>query len=161
MTSDHGEEFGEHNIFFHGHTLYRQTLHVPLMMLGLPVLPAGRRVTEIASLRDLPATVMSLLQLPDSFPGESLSRFWTGGVAASDTALSYTSRGIRIPGWLPSSAQDMRSLTTDTLHYIQGKKEMLFRWKADPEERSNLVDYEESRELVPRLRAYLRAPGSP
>jgi arylsulfatase A-like enzyme len=154
VTSDHGEEFGEHDAFFHGHTLYRQTLHVPLMLLGLPGLPAGRRIPQTASLRDLPATVMGLLQLPDSFPGNSLSRFWTGGVAAADSALSYTSKGIRIPAWLPSSGQDMRSLTTDSLHYIQGKQEMLFQWRNDPAERSNLVGYEESRELVTQLRLF-------
>jgi hypothetical protein len=124
------------------------------MLLGLPGLPAGRRIPQTASLRDLPATVMGLLQLPDSFPGNSLSRFWTGGVAAADSALSYTSKGIRIPAWLPSSGQDMRSLTTDSLHYIQGKQEMLFQWRNDPAERSNLVGYEESRELVAQLRLF-------
>ena len=44
--------------------------------------------------------------------------------------------------------------TTDSLHYIQGKQEMLFQWRRDPEERSNLVSYEESRELVNRLRLF-------
>jgi arylsulfatase A-like enzyme len=160
VTSDHGEEFGEHDVFFHGHTLYRQALHVPLMLLGLPDLPPGRRIPQPASLRDLPATVMNLLHLRDSFPGNSLSRFWAGGAAAPDTVLSYTSKGIRIPAWLPSSGQDMRSLTTDSLHYIQGKQEMLFQWRRDPEERSNLVSYEESRELVNRLRLFWNARSS-
>jgi arylsulfatase A-like enzyme len=160
VTSDHGEEFGEHDGFFHGHTLYRQALHVPLMMLGLPSLPGGQRITGTASLRDLPATVLHLLQVPDSFPGQSLSRFWTGDETASDTALSYTSKGIRIPGWLPSSEQDMQSLTTDSVHYIRGKGELLFNVKNDPEERNNLADYQESGLLLLRLRARLSA-GAP
>jgi arylsulfatase A-like enzyme len=159
VTSDHGEEFGEHDVFFHGHTLYRQALHVPLMMLGVPSLPAGRRVSGTVSLRDLPATVLHLLRVPDSFPGETLSRFWTGTGAVSDTALSFTSKGIRIPAWLPSSSQDLQSLTADSVHYIRGKREWLFNLRNDPEERSNRADYGESADLLRRLRGQL--PGGP
>jgi arylsulfatase A-like enzyme len=160
VTSDHGEEFGEHDVFFHGHTLYRQALHVPLMMLGLPTLPAGQRIAATASLRDLPATVLHLLEMPDSFPGQTLSRFWTGSEAASDTALSYTSKGIRIPAWLPSSGQDIQSLTTDSVHYIRGKKDLLFNVRTDPDERSNLADYEEFGSLLRRLRIQLSGGAS-
>lgn len=159
VTSDHGEEFGEHDVFFHGHTLYRQVLHVPLILLGLPSLPGGRRIAGTASLRDLPSTVLQLLQVQGSFPGHTLSRFWTGSDAASDTALSYTSKGIRIPSWLPSSGQDMQSLTTDSVHFIRGKNESLFNLKNDPAEQSNLADDHGSGDLLTRLRAQLSASG--
>jgi hypothetical protein len=122
--------------------------------------PAGRRIAATASLRDLPATVLQILQIPDSFPGQTLSRFWTGNATASDTAFSYTSKGIRIPAWLPSSGQDLQSLTTDSVHYIRGKRDLLFNVTNDPAERSNLADYEESATLLHRLRAQLSA-GTP
>ena len=89
ITSDHGEEFGEHGIFGHGVSLYNQVTHVPLILI--PPGPGrrgsgddpyaslrGRRIRIPVSLRDLPATLTSLL-LPGTahpFPGRSLARYW-------------------------------------------------------------------------------------
>lgn len=34
LTSDHGEEFGEHGSGGHGHTLYRELVHIPFLLYG-------------------------------------------------------------------------------------------------------------------------------
>ena len=34
ITSDHGEEFGEHNVFNHGYSLYLYETHVPLIIIS-------------------------------------------------------------------------------------------------------------------------------
>ncbi|MCP5106802.1 MAG: sulfatase-like hydrolase/transferase [bacterium] len=34
ITSDHGEELWDHNNFEHGHTLYNELIHVPLILVG-------------------------------------------------------------------------------------------------------------------------------
>ena len=39
LTSDHGEGLGEHDLFDHGESLYRNEIRVPLLI----VLPAGQR----------------------------------------------------------------------------------------------------------------------
>lgn len=80
ITSDHGEEFGEHGFFGHGQRLYSQVLHVPLLVIGPGRIPAGRRVATPVSLACLPATLADLLGLSQSspFPGTSLARFWDG-----------------------------------------------------------------------------------
>lgn len=78
VTSDHGEHFGEHDLYCHASSLYDQEIHVPL----LAVLPggghAGESVAEPVSLRDLPATIADLTGLgrSASFPGQSLARCW-------------------------------------------------------------------------------------
>ena len=36
VTSDHGEHFGEHHLFGHANSLYRQVLHVPLLIVQRP-----------------------------------------------------------------------------------------------------------------------------
>ena len=41
ITADHGEGFGEHDTYTHGWDLYREVLHVPLIVAG-PGIPAGR-----------------------------------------------------------------------------------------------------------------------
>jgi arylsulfatase A-like enzyme len=88
ITSDHGEEFGEHGIFGHGASLYNQVTHVPLILIpptaarksgdDLYAALRGCRIDIPVSHRDLPATMTSLL-LPDAsnpFPGRSLARHW-------------------------------------------------------------------------------------
>ena len=78
VTSDHGEGFGQHDLFGHGESLYRPEIHVPLVI----VLPAGQRTTGIVcepvSLRDLPATILDLAGCSEGspFPGRSLAELW-------------------------------------------------------------------------------------
>ena len=46
VTSDHGEHLGDHLLFFHGCSLYRQLVEVPLVIVDPNVVPAGRVVAE-------------------------------------------------------------------------------------------------------------------
>ena len=57
VTSDHGEEFLEHGGVLHGHTLYGELLHVPLIMAG-PGIEEGRKETLPVGLFDLLPTVL-------------------------------------------------------------------------------------------------------
>ncbi len=59
ITSDHGEEFQEHGRFVH-EQLYREHLHVPLIVLGVG---ASRSVPEIVQSIDLAPTILDLLGL--------------------------------------------------------------------------------------------------
>lgn len=76
LTSDHGEEFGEHGwVGWHAHTLYDEVLRVPLL-IKLPLSAhGGSTVDAMARGVDLAPTVLDLLGLPaaDSFEGVSLS----------------------------------------------------------------------------------------
>src|SRR6185437_2697844 len=54
LTSDHGEHLGDHGLFFHGCSLYRPLVEVPLVIVDPKGMPAGRAVAEPVSLRDLP-----------------------------------------------------------------------------------------------------------
>lgn len=58
IPADRGEEFWEHGSFEHGHTLYNELLHVPLLMMGsgLTAIEVDRRV----SLIDVMPTVLDL-----------------------------------------------------------------------------------------------------
>jgi arylsulfatase A-like enzyme len=81
VTSDHGESFGEQpGAFVHGTTLYQPQLHVPLVIVPPKAAkaPAPRVIAERVSLRDLPATIVDLLDLEAGapFPGTSLARLW-------------------------------------------------------------------------------------
>jgi arylsulfatase A-like enzyme len=58
VTSDHGEHFGEHDLYCHGNSLYRPLVHVPLMVSWPEKIENRRRVSDPVTLRDLPATIL-------------------------------------------------------------------------------------------------------
>ena len=122
VTSDHGEEFGEHGQFGHGNSLYLQSLHVPLIMAFPDRLPRGARVRQTVSLRDLPATILDVLDLPDDLPGNSLAETWAsaaqdGGPPRAALAEVRYMRGVSEDG--PLARGDMRTVVTDSLQLVQ------------------------------------------
>jgi arylsulfatase A-like enzyme len=90
VTADHGEEFGEHELMGHGVSLYRQEMHVPLVVLLPSGAGRGLKVTGSVSLREIPATIAEYAGPPNnsSFPGESLARYWRSDAGPpSDTPI--------------------------------------------------------------------------
>lgn len=73
LTSDHGEEFQEHGLSGHGHTLYDELARVPLVVRYPGVVAAGTRVEEPLALLDLMPTMLELsgLELPEGMQGKS------------------------------------------------------------------------------------------
>ena len=91
VTADHGESFGEHDLYVHGDSLYRAEIRVPLLMMLPWAQPAKKAVGSTVSLRDLPATVVDLLDFEQGspFPGRSLAWTWDGqSRAGSEPAVS-------------------------------------------------------------------------
>ncbi len=64
VTSDHGEEFDDHGSWGHGHSVYQELLHVPLMFRLPNRLPPGTKVGDAVSTLDISATVTDLLGVP-------------------------------------------------------------------------------------------------
>jgi arylsulfatase A-like enzyme len=64
VTSDHGEEFNDHGSWGHGHSIYQELLHVPLMFRLPNRLPAGGRVSDAVSTLDVSSTITELLGVP-------------------------------------------------------------------------------------------------
>ncbi len=61
VTSDHGEEFLEHGIFGHGHTLYQEMVHVPFI-LKIPG-ESPRVVDRSVMLADIAPTLLAAADL--------------------------------------------------------------------------------------------------
>ncbi len=62
VTSDHGEEFGDHGGHEHGHTLYQELVRVPLIVSAPSLAPA--RVVERVRLVDVFPSLLELLDVP-------------------------------------------------------------------------------------------------
>jgi arylsulfatase A-like enzyme len=146
VTSDHGEEFQEHQVMGHGDSLYRQSVQVPLLMIFPNHLPAGIRVDQPVSLRNIPATILDLAGLPDSspFPGDTLTYYLDPSgfppEQRHEYLLSEVSAGQWRPGFYPSSRGSLKSIEFDGLRYIRSGdgSEELYDFAHDPQELNDL-----------------------
>ena len=163
ITSDHGELFGEHALVAHGNNLYLPVLHVPLILIAPGRVPAGARLPSLASLRDLPATLLQLSGVPNpGLPGHSLVPLWTqGGEAVTDTLLAALDYHRLMPKWPPAPVLrgDMRTIVLDSLQYIRNGDgvEELYHLGRDPWEVRDLVKTPEYQADLARYRAALEA----
>jgi len=162
VVSDHGEEFGEHGVYFHGNSLYRASIQVPLMVVLPGKVPAGQVVDHPVSLRDLAATIVSLTGAEQSpFPGKSLERFWGAerGTQPSDSLLSELNFTARLPANTPISRGPMKSLILDGSRLIRngdGVNE-LYDFESDTLEARNLAGDSSSAVTLVRLNEALGA----
>jgi arylsulfatase A-like enzyme len=138
VTSDHGEQFGEHNLVEHVNSLYLSLLHVPLLIVDPETMPAGTRTRAWVSLRDLPATILDLAGLTDpvGFPGESLRRVVRDRESPGDVLLAEVQRATNAyPDWYPARRGAMKSVLFDGWQYIRNYGdggEELYDLRADP-----------------------------
>jgi arylsulfatase A-like enzyme len=144
VTSDHGEEFGEHDVYLHGNSLYDRSLHVPLV-IRTPSSSGGVRNDAWVSLRDLPSTLLALAGVKEGrLPGNPLT--WAREPSDStrlavDTILATVSRRPGVLDRYPAAKGRMVSVMTDPWKYIRGGDgaEELYDLRADRDERRNLV----------------------
>jgi len=165
ITSDHGEQFGEHGLPGHANSLYLQTLQVPLLILFPARVPRGQRIAHPVSLRDLANTVLDLAGIGGgpTFPGDSLARYM--GTRSGDGSLdgpaplAELQRGLRVPEWFPSAKGDMKALIAGNLHYILNGdgSEQLFDYVNDSLERNNLMETNAGVRDAARLRAAMKS----
>ena len=165
VTSDHGEEFGEHGVFWHGNSLYRPSVQIPLVMKLPGVQPVVRLVEDPVSLRDLPATIMNvaLPGVSHPFPGASLSRFWQSERrdptrAGADTLVQEVNYDPGLPSETPVSKGPMRAVVLDGARMIRRGDgyEELFDFNQDSAEARNLATAGEAGPQLERLRAALK-----
>jgi len=72
VVSDHGEEFNDHGSWGHGHSVYQELLHVPLIM-RYPTSISAQRVSGVVSSMSIPATVTALTGVDDLPADEGVS----------------------------------------------------------------------------------------
>jgi arylsulfatase A-like enzyme len=159
ITSDHGEHFGEHGLFIHRNALYREGVHVPLILHWPKKIPAGVRITQPVSNASLPATLLDLLGVVqrDSFVVPSLAPLWEKpeSVAAWPLPLMELAQQPYevVRGW-PAYSGRIKSLAAPKWQYIVHEKDgdELYDWENDPKQQRNLAGTPEGQFAVAELR---------
>jgi arylsulfatase A-like enzyme len=161
ITSDHGEEFGEHNGFLHGSHLYREAIHVPLVVWQPGRVPSGVRIGQPVSNASIPATILDAIGAPA--PPElagSLQRLWKEPAAVE---WPWPLIEMKHRPWeselAPVHYGSLRSLVSPDLHYIDHDTQgpQLYDWVNDPRETTDLVKRPDMQPAVERFRE--RLPG--
>jgi arylsulfatase A-like enzyme len=64
ITSDHGENIGDHHMMDHKLSIHDTLLHVPLVLRYPPRVPAGRTIDALVQMHDLNPTLLALAGVP-------------------------------------------------------------------------------------------------
>ncbi len=142
VTSDHGEEFGEHGLIQHGYSLYLPSLRIPLLVSLPGRIPQDSRVRAWVSTRDLPATILDLTGSDTALlPGRSLARFWSGADTTADTLHAELRHAGGLPARFPVSQGDLTSALGGGFQFIAtgAARRELYDLAADSLQRHDLA----------------------
>lgn len=164
VTSDHGEAFGEHDLFLHAGSLFLPEVHVPLIVMTPQSKPAQSVVKEAVSLVDVPATIVDLVGLSRGSPisGTSLADALTGTPPTSPVVSELAENHSKDPnqGRTPATLGPLASLERGRYRYIHRsihEKEELYDITADPGELRDLAGEPAMKPVLERLRSELRS----
>lgn len=139
FTSDHGEEFAEHGVVgWHGHNLYEEQLHVPLLFRVPGMSP--RRIARPARLLDVAPTLMGLLALDTAdLPYQGVNLFARDDSVLGD--LPLLSEAL-----YPADVWVSFRIGNYKIHYGGGNRGLAFDLKADPGEKFNIFGTDPARD---------------
>jgi len=160
FTSDHGEEFYEHEGWGHGHSLYDESLKVPLLIKFPNSKYSGSKVEHIVSLVDIVPTILDEMDINSTryeFDGLSLIPLLKGKEKKDRVFLSDVGENI-LNMHLPQKIATNEGKKKIILNKKIRRENMgffpypppstnaveLFNLSVDPGEYSNIVDEESS-----------------
>lgn len=166
IVGDHGEELGEHGIVDHAVGLYRNTLHVPLLLRFPNWFDRGRSVSNLVRLEDVAPTLLEVCRLDPiaNIDGVPLTRDLSGRVAVTLQGANglVARRAARLyPGVdLTALSTELRSVYDGAYHLIAhaGGRCELYDTVHDPDEAHDISAAKPGE--VGRLLALVPDPGA-
>ena len=155
INSDHGETLYDHECYFDHHSMYDQTLHIPLILRYPGKVPAGLRVGGYNRHQDLMPTLLELAEIETDikFDGKSLLPMIRGEVASYESEFYITEcTWMRKHGWRTPQWKLIVALEPD-MHFKPPVE--LYNLTEDPGELVNLADSQP--QMVALLKARMEA----
>jgi arylsulfatase A-like enzyme len=140
VTADHGEEFFEHGSWGHGHSLYNELLHVPLLVRWPAAFPPGTRLDVPVMSVDVMPTILELTHVPP--PAGLAGRSLVGLAGARASAAVEDERVYSELIYRYGSGYSLQGRERKVLETVVGgvTRRSLFDLDADPAERRNVLD---------------------
>lgn len=152
VTSDHGENIGDHGLMDHQYCLFDTLLRVPLVIAG-PGFEGGTTEEEPVQLMDLYPTILDIAEAdrdPES-SGESLIRpeGFDGRTTFAEYAGPQPDMDVLDERYdcsrdVEAFERSLRAVRKDNYVYVQGSddEEWLFDWCSDPNQERNIIGEE-------------------
>ena len=161
VTADHGEEFMDHGGMLHGHTLYDELVHVPLIVHYPASLQGGRKVDHIVSHIDYLPTLCELVGAP--IPDQAMGKSFLPLLKPDDEGATQPDQGDRHAISESSVGKvDLKSITSGRYKLVyepDAERVFLYDRQADPGEHKDLSKEKQgvASMLLSMLRAEIRA----
>ena len=160
MTSDHGDEFGEHGGLSHDDKMYSELIDVPLLIYDLSQ-DEGGVCDALASNVDIPPTIIYLFGLDPvaSFEGHSLLPI--GGYPGNGCFGEAIDQRSQQGGDIEKDSYFYREQDLKVIYRANLDSWEMYDLKADPKELNNIIGTSPEAEelkikLKPRVRRWLK-----
>jgi arylsulfatase A-like enzyme len=153
VTSDHGENIGDHGLMDHQYALYDTLLHVPLFVHGGPF--ENDQIDDLVQLVDLPLTILDMLDIeaPEArkqFQGTSFypdadetREYVIAEYMSPQPSMDALEKRVgNLPEHVHKYDRSLRAIRTEQYKYIRGSdgSTELYDILADPDETNVLSD---------------------
>lgn len=128
LVGDHGEAFGEHDLFQHGHTMHEEGLRVPLLLMG-PGIKANVRRGGLRQHIDVMPTLLEHLGL----------RVAAGDLPGRSLLTTDGHEKLRFACWRKDTCRALRTKDLKIIHHFGRRDDEAYDLKVDPEEQVDLV----------------------
>ena len=151
FVSSHGEELYDHGRIDHGHSLYDELIHVPLIITG-PNIPHREIATQVSTLDIMPTIFQMLnIQIPPNLSSQMAGTSLLSSANGENNDLAvYPETDYR-------HATYLRGVRTNSgymyIYNAETGKEELYNTKKDPEEKQNIASSDTK--TLDKLRALL------
>jgi arylsulfatase A-like enzyme len=148
ITADHGDEFLDHGTGGHGHSLYQELIHVPLVMSFPQGEFGGMKIDESVTLLDIMPTILDYIKAENKPPMEGTSLL----TLLQKDSLSYRSHRKPYFGSVQPLEPEWRYWKMEAIikgeykyirnypHNSQQYRTELFNLALDEKEKQNLAD---------------------
>lgn len=154
FTSDHGEAFTEHDNVSHN-DLYKETLHVPLIIVYPNHVPKNNKILSLVRLIDIMPTIFNIVGIHENIfmQGQSLLPLIQGH------DLNFTCYSSLIRTF--EHNLDLKGIRTQRYSYISEKNqfgtvEYLYDRKKDPQELINIIAEKDNTKIIEELKKQLQ-----
>ena len=153
LTSDHGENIGEHGLLDHQYALYDTLLHVPLYVHGGPF--EDNEIDDLVQLLDIPPTILDVLGIEapearEQFQGisfhpetEEIREYAVAEYMSPQPSMDALKRRVgNLSEQVYVYDRSLRAIRTDRYKYIRGSdgNQELYDIESDPGETSDIAD---------------------
>jgi len=153
-TADHGEMGGSHGLVNKSHTMFEETIHIPLVLNSPMLFQGARNYDGLVSHLDLVPTLAGIagVKWPEPLMGRDLSLLACGKNAPEREMIFCEGQGEMksTPPW-----RGLRTRNWKYWHYLDGA-EFLFDLQTDPGEISNLAGGKSFQEINFEFRSKVR-----